>query len=173
MDSQIVLRPQDLVVALKLAANPRRDFLLAELAQSMDMALSSVHAALSRAEKARLVSRASGSPRAQKVAVLEFAVHGARYAFPGQLGGLTRGLATAIGGPSLREHFELSLETPVWPDPTGPSRGTGLPPLYAGAPSAARSDPLLYDLLTLVDAIRIGAARERQMAADTLAERLS
>ena len=111
--------------------------------------------------------------RPQRAAILEFALHGARYAYPGQLGGLTRGMATAIGGPSLRDHFEPSAETPVWPDPAGTARGPSLQPLHPGVPVAARKDDLLYDMLTLVDALRIGAARERRMAAEALGERLA
>ena len=39
-----------------------------------------------------------------------------------------------------------------------------LEPLYASVPGAARRNPALYDLLALVDALRIGRARERNLA---------
>lgn len=169
---QVALKPQDLVVALKLAVNSSRDFILTDLAAEMGMALSSVHGAVTRAEQARLVSRATGSVGAIRSAVLEFALHGARYAYPGQIGPTTRGMPTAIGGPVLRIHFEDSIESPVWPDPEGKVRGPGLQPLHACVPEASRNDRALYEVLTLIDAIRVGAARERNIASEELGSRL-
>jgi hypothetical protein len=40
-------------------------------------------------------------------------------------------------------------------------------------PDAARSDPKLYELLALVDAIRVGRARERKLAESELEKRLA
>ena len=46
-------------------------------------------------------------------------------------------------------------------------------PLYASAPKAATDDSALYELLAIVDALRLGGARERSVAADILRKRLS
>jgi hypothetical protein len=62
---------------------------------------------------------------------------------------------------------------PVWPDPEGEVRGEELRPLYRSAPGAARKDPALYELLALVDAIRGGRARERNLAVEELKGRLA
>lgn len=169
----LTLKPQDLVVALKLAVNRGRDFVLADLAEELGMALSSVHGAVRRGEQAKLLSRSGGSVRALRPSILEFALHGARYAYPGQLGAMTRGVPTAIGGPVLRPHFEESVEAPVWPDPEGTVRGPGLQPLSACVVTASKNDEALYEVLTLVDALRVGAARERKIAAEELEARLS
>lgn len=169
----MALKPQDLIVALKLALNSDRDFVLADLADEMGMALSSVHGAVRRAELARLLSRATGSVRPLRPAILEFALHGARYAYPGQLGPMTRGIPTAIGGPVLRPYFEDSSESPVWPDPEGTVRGPGLQPLNPCALQASKNDAALYEVLTLIDALRVGAARERKIASEELEKRLS
>jgi hypothetical protein len=53
----------------------------------------------------------------------------------------------------------------VWPDDDGTVRGVGLAPICASAPGAARNHEGLYRLLALVDALRVGAARDRQLAA--------
>ena len=53
---------------------------------------------------------------------------------------------------------------PVWPDPDGEVRGATLEPLHKAAPKAARRDPALHELLALIDALRDGRVRERQMA---------
>ena len=171
---QLILKPQDLVVALKLAINRHRDYGVAELAAELDMALSSVHGAILRGEQGRLLSRSAGSIRAIRAAVSEFVVHGAKYSFPGQLGSITRGIPTGIGGPTLREQFEnTDLFSPVWPNPEGSSRGPSLTPLYPGVHKAALKDEALYDALTLLDALRVGAARERELSVLALQERLA
>jgi len=48
----------------------------------------------------------------------------------------------------------------------------GLEPLYKNVPYAALRDPALYELLALVDAIRDGRARERNLAERDLVRRL-
>jgi len=51
-------------------------------------------------------------------------------------------------------------------------RGATIEPLYAAAPATAKGNPAFYDLLTLVDALRVGRARERQRARVLLEARL-
>ncbi|MDD2236941.1 MAG: hypothetical protein PHG65_07015, partial [Kiritimatiellae bacterium] len=60
----------------------------------------------------------------------------------------------------------------VWPDVDGTVRGFELPPLYKSVPKAAKQDFLLYELLALVDALRIGRAREKSMAMKELKKRI-
>ena len=45
-------------------------------------------------------------------------------------------------------------------------------PLHKNVPKAALSDPRLYELLVLVDALRDGQARERKLAVKELSKRL-
>ena len=51
-------------------------------------------------------------------------------------------------------------------------RGYAFSPLYPSVPAAALQDSRLYELLALVDAIRDGRARERNLAAKELEARL-
>ena len=60
----------------------------------------------------------------------------------------------------------------MWPHPEGTSRGQSLLPLYEKLALAAIDDPKLYELLALFDALRIGEARERELARKLLEERL-
>ena len=46
-------------------------------------------------------------------------------------------------------------------------------PLYVSAPKAAHRDPALYELLVIVDAIRGGNARERNIGVKELQHRLA
>jgi len=67
-----------------------------------------------------------------------------------------------------------SLEPPpVWPDSSGSARGVEFSPLYKNVPAAARRDPKLYELLALVDAIRDGRTREREIAIRELTARIA
>jgi hypothetical protein len=54
----------------------------------------------------------------------------------------------------------------------GPRRGIALAPVHTIVPNAARKDPKLGELLALFDAIRIGNAREQELATKLLAEHL-
>jgi len=171
---QQILKPQDLVVALKIATANTRELTLTTLGQELSMVVSAVHGSISRCEQARLLTRAAGPITALKPALLEFTIHGARYAFPAMQGSLTRGMPTSLAGPSLSQHFDQSKGIPlVWPDPQGDAYGTSLVPLHHTVTSASRQDPTLYEVLSLLDAIRAGAAREREMATELLSERLS
>jgi hypothetical protein len=171
---QLTLKPQDLVVVLKLAVNRNRDFTLTELAFELHMAVSAVHGSIKRSEQARLISRSTGSIRVIRSAAHEFVVHGAKYAFPGIIGALSKGIPTAIAGPVLRKDFEKADSLPpVWPDPEGSGYGPSVTPLSPIVPKACKTDLALLDALTLLDALRIGAAREKELAAVHLAELLA
>lgn len=165
------LKPQDVVVVLKLAAQPAAKWTYPKLAADLAMSASEVHASVRRATRSGLLlddDRHTPNRRA----LLEFLVHGLKYAFPAERGRLTRGVPTAHAAPPLREHFAAGEESPpVWPDPEGTVRGEELEPLYRSAPKAARLDERLYELLALVDAVRAGRARERELAVKELRSR--
>lgn len=145
-----------------------------QLAEALGMSSSEVHASIKRSRAARLVNLDEGRPQVVRLALKEFVLHGAKYAFPATLGALTRGVPTAYAAPPLVGRINQPNEPPpVWPDPQGDKRGVEFRPLYPTVPSAARQDPMLYELLALFDAVRGGAARERQLAGQILSERLA
>jgi hypothetical protein len=61
---------------------------------------------------------------------------------------------------------------PVWPYADGEVRGYSFVPLHKNVPQAALEDERLYELPALVDALRNGRARERQLAGRELTQRL-
>ena len=79
---------------------------------------------------------------------------------------------TAYAAPPLSEKISSDDLPPVWPDAEGSVRGYAIVPLYSSVPAAAKSDSLLYEYLALVDALRIGRARERRFAEEELKHRL-
>lgn len=170
----MTLKPQDVVVVLKLALAEGRRSTYANLASQLGISASEVHAAAKRAETARLLTPDKRGPRPNRRALLEFVLHGVRYAFPAVRGALTRGVPTSYAAPPLDSIIVQPDEPPpVWPYAKGSVRGYELSPLYANAPEAALRDPKLYELLTLIDALRDGRARERQIAEKELTARLA
>ena len=112
--------------------------------------------------------------RLNRSAFLEFLIHGVRYSFPPERGALTPGVPTGYAAPPLKKQINSGGDDPppVWPYAKGPVRGYSFSPLHKNAPEAALDDPKLYELLSLVDAVRDGRARERNAAIHELEKRL-
>lgn len=169
----MLLKPQDVVVLLKLVAIGQKSWTYASLAETLQLSASQVYSAVERLMKARLAARMNRKIEPQLRNAEEFLTHGVQYVFVPEHGGITRGMPTGFAAPPLDKMFHVSNELPpVWPDPEGDVRGLSFSPLHKNVPDAARRDPVLYELLALVDAIRDGRARERKMAAKELGLRL-
>ena len=171
---QLVLRPQDLVVLLRLALDPGPAPTYAALGSELGMTASEAHAAVERAVAAKLAIKVDDS-KAQVVraALKSFVQHGARYCFPACQGGLTRGIPTGYAASPLSELIRPGNDPPpVWPWKNGSARGIALYPLYPSVPEAAARNPALGELLALFDAVRGGSVREQAMALALLEERL-
>lgn len=165
------LKPQDVVVVLKLLVSGREASYSA-LAYQLSMSPSEVHAAVKRAAAAGLID--ASTKEVNRKSLLEFLIHGLKYAFPPTRGMITRGLPTAHAASPLLDRLSGQDDLPpVWPCADGTVRGYAFEPLYRCVPAAAREDTGLYELLVLVDAIRGGRARERKMAEQELKQRLA
>lgn len=171
----MILKPQDVVILLKLVALGPQPWTYQRLAVELSISQSEAHAGVKRAVAARLMSNASsGDGRPIVPALEEFLLHGVRYAYPPERGELARGMPTGYAAPPLNAVIVQPDEPPpVWPYAEGSVRGYSLSPLYPTVPAAAARDPKLYELLALVDAMRDGRARERNLAAKELISRLS
>lgn len=100
-------------------------------------------------------------------------MYGVRYAFPASPGPIVRGMPTAYAAPPLAEKISSDELPPVWPDPNELVRGYSVEPLYSSVPVAVKCDSRFYELAALVDALRIGRARERNLAGEVLKERIN
>jgi hypothetical protein len=166
----MALLQQDLYVVLQLAAWPDEEATTySALAGRVHLSPSRVHAGVQRAIAAELLD---SERRVRSRALIDFLCHGVRHAFFADRGAITRGMPTAHAAPPLVELISDSGPTPVWPDPDGSARGESIEPLHPSVPRAAREQPELYELLALVDAMRIGRARERKLAMEQLEQRL-
>lgn len=169
------LRPADLLVMFKAAAHPDQRWTYAALAESLGMSASQVHRSVQRAVTAGLaVMRGRGDWSPVRPALIEFAVHGVRYVWPVQPGPVKRGVPTSFGvAPLASRVVAAEGDAPVWAHPAGSHKGPTLLPLTRAVPQAALADPALHRLLALLDALRAGRARERQMAERLLTDSLS
>jgi hypothetical protein len=162
-----MLRPQDLAVATVLALPDMSAWTYASLAVRLELSASESHAAVKRAGMAGFVRGRTIDRRA----LLEFLEHGARYAFYATRGAPTRGVPTGVLAPPLNALLSAT-EGPVWPSADGTARGYALAPLYRTAPAAAQRDARVHEVLALIDALREGGARERELAMRELRRRL-
>lgn len=165
------LKPQDILVLLKLLASGERGRLV-DIASELGLSQSEVSLALERAKRAGLLDDAK--KKLIKSAMEEFLLHGLKYVYPAEIGMLCRGIPTAHSAPPLAKKIVSNSDDQyVWAHPDGSLRGQAVSPLCEWAPEAARKDPRLHELLALVDALRVGRARERMIAAEELRARLN
>lgn len=173
VNRQPVLKAQDLYLLLALAAARGESQSYPGLAALTGLSMSEVHAALKRAEQARLLAFVDRQPRIVTPSFKEFLLQGARYAFPAARGAMVGGVPTSYAAAPLNSLISPSADPPpVWPSPEGSVRGIALIPLYPSVPAAALRNPALYENLALFDALRMGNARERNLAAELFEERL-
>jgi DNA-binding Lrp family transcriptional regulator len=166
-----MLKPQDVLVLLKLACVPGGSWTFASIAHELGLSPSAVHRGLERADKAGLYQ--AKRKAINSAALVEFLLHGARFVFPPERGGEARGLPTAWAAPPLSGALVSSGDNPpVWPDAMGEVRGIAIEPLHPTVPDAVRRDPHLGELLALFDSIRLGDARERGLAGDLLEQKI-
>lgn len=205
-----MLKPQDVVILLKLLADPTYLWSQNQLALHLCMSVSEVNAGLKRLDKSELLilrMQAIFKHKTQKAkkflslnmkdshlqklkrsparemsyygpilpACEEFLITAVKYFFPVQLGEPTRGIPTSYAAPVFEKKIILGKDPiPVWPYAEGKERGLTLEPLYSSVPKSITQypDQSFYDLLALIDAIRQGRIRERNLATKILKERL-
>lgn len=183
-----MLKPQDIVILLKILSTK----ILSQdnyemlpqnrLAALLCMSASEVNAGIKRLILSGLLSPVISNDRTKKIVYMpnkkaceECLISGVKYFFPIQLGAYSRGIATSYAAPILEQHLILGDDPiPVWPYGDGDKRGLALEPLYSSVPKSLAEfpDQLFYELLVLVDAIRSGRARERNIAIQLLKKKL-
>lgn len=165
------LRPQDILVLLKLVASQGKEWRQVDLAQELGLSQFEISNALERAKYSGFLD--GSKKRVMKSALEEFLVHGLKYVYPVLPGAVCRGIPTSHSAPPLSKHIvSKEHDQYVWPFVDGNLRGQAIEPLYESVPLAAQKDPKLHELLALVDALRVGRAREREIAQRELKRRL-
>lgn len=163
------MRPQDVVILLKIAAKAGQDWYMKDLSAELGISASEVSESLNRSAQAGLTS--PNKKKLMKQALLEFLEHGLKYVYPVQPGAVVRGMPTAHSAAPLSDEI-ISEEIYVWPWAKGNVRGQSIEPLHNSVPEACQQDEQLYRLLALTDAIRVGRIREQKLAVQKLRENL-
>ncbi|MGK9118087.1 hypothetical protein [Olivibacter jilunii] len=164
------MRPQDIVILLKIITMRNGNWQLKDLANSLYISNSEVSESLERSQYAGLVDFEKRN--VQRGNLLDFLFHGMKYVFPARAGVLTRGVSTAHSHPFMQA-FISSDQAYVWPSASGTTLGQSIEPFYANQVKAVQEDEELYKLLALLDVIRVGKLRERTIAEKELKEDLS
>jgi biotin operon repressor len=171
MDSKLL--PIDLLVAMKLAAHEGEPTSVRLLEDELGLSKSAVANSLQRLRELDLVKDGPAhGRRVNKLLLRDCLENAARWIAPASVGDFELGLPTAHATESFARKLRGDEDPVVMPLPHGPLRGRAVTPIHALAPAAAARDPKLYRLLAIVDALRIGRARDRQLAVAELRARL-
>jgi hypothetical protein len=163
------MKPQDVVVLLKVIAVNNDNWQQIPLAYSLKMSQSEVSQSVARSRFAGLLD--DSGKKVMRQALYDFLQYGLAVVFPAKPGAVVRGIPTAHSTAPLNREIN-SGEDYVWPFAKGNVRGHGITPLYATVPQAALDDEQLYALLALADALRVGKVREKNIAVQELKKRI-
>ena len=163
------MRPHDVVILLKIVAKGDASWFNKDLANELYISQSEISESLNRSKIAGLIS--GDKKQVFKLALLDFLRYGLRYVYPEQPSSLVRGVPTSHSAPPLNEVIQSEQDF-VWPYALGTNRGFSVEPLHPNVPKACLEDPKLYELLAMTDALRLGKARERNLAIEELEKRL-
>lgn len=147
-------------------ANSIRPWTYQALAEFLDMSPSQTHKAIHVLGMAGLIHGKSIKGKIDRGALADFIIHGARYAFPAKVGAEVRGILTGVHSSTFNEENLIAENSPVyvWPSPRGSARGQSIAPLCKAVLTSYRKDVRLYQALAYFDVLRVGSARERELA---------
>ena len=155
------MRPQDIVVLLKIVLLGKKEWQYQDLSRSLYISGAEINASLNRSKAAGLID--FNRKRVNKLAFIEFLQYGLKYVFPVDPGPLSKGMPTAHSHPAVKNNI-ISESIYVWPDLDGKEYGQSIEPLYSNQVKAALEDAKLYEAMALIDMIRAGKTREVKMA---------
>ncbi len=164
-----IMKPQDVIVLLKIVNLKDKPWTQLTLADELFISQSEISASIARSKYADLLHANGKSVMA--LAFMEFLQFGIRYVFPVKPGPMVRGVPTAHSADPLKEQI-ISSENYVWPSAKGQTRGHSIIPLYPSVVDAIKLDASLYEMLALVDVLRVGKAREKEIAIGELKKRI-
>lgn len=163
------MRPQDIVLLLKILLEEGKPWTQLSLARVLFMSQSEISASLVRSQYARLLH--DNGRKVVRQSFMDLLQYGVPFMFPQQPGKVVRGVPTAHSTAPLKDLVE-STEHYVWPYAKGTVRGHGIQPLFNTVMQAVELDAQLYEVLALVDAVRVGKVREKNLALDILRKRI-
>lgn len=163
------MRPQDIVILLKIAAKKDTAWNMKILAQELHISASEVSESLSRSAFAGLIAK--DKETLFKSAIFDFLKYGLKYVFPVKPGTIVRGIPTAYSATPLKQMLNTNEEI-VWAYAGGSVRGASIDPLIPSLPQAVMEDQAFYEIMALTETLRTGKVREQQLAIEALSKRL-
>ncbi len=164
------MRPQDIVILLKIISIKDDKWRNIDIAKAIKISPSEVSEALNRSRFARLID--SKKRKVNINSFIEFLVYGLKYVFPTEPGAIVKGIPTAHSASPIKEHISSDVDVYVWSNSKGTHRGQAIEPLYKTLPQIVSEGDLFYELLTIIDTIRVGRVREIKIAIEELNKRL-
>ena len=136
-----MLKPQDLVILLKLAIEPVQARQQQEVARVVGVSQAEVSLSLRRCSESHLYEPVEKRVRVPHL--IELLAHGVKYFYPAVLKGQGRGFKTAWAAPPLSEKLKIEQDSspPVWAHEKGDTLGQVVIPIYRSVPDAALRDP--------------------------------
>ena len=145
------------------------DWRQVDLAIELGFSQGEIAKALARLNKAGLVV----DKRANRSAALEFILHAVKYVFPIELGALGAGVPTAISAPAHKSSVvQNGDDVYVWPLLKGKVRGQLIMPFYPRLAEAALKDEEFYNMMSAIEILRMGRAREKKSAEQFLERKI-
>jgi predicted transcriptional regulator len=163
------MRPHDIAILLKIVSKGDANWFMKDLAKELGISASEISESLNRSTIAGLLG--SDKRTLNRLSLLDFLKSGLKYIYPQQPGALVRGIGTSHSAFPLNKLISSS-EHYVWPFAQGTLRGQRIDPLHSNTPLACLKDSRYYELMTLTDALRVGKAREQNLAFDILQEKI-
>lgn len=166
---QPIMSPIDILILLKIVCQGNKMWYQHSLANELFISQSEISKSIKRSQYAKLIDQKG--KKVMRQGLMDFLQYGIRYVFPQQPGPVVRGIPTAHSISPLNLEIQ-SDESYVWPSAVGQMRGHSIIPLYPSVVKAVQHDESLYELLALIDALRVGRVREQNLAVDFLRQRI-
>lgn len=164
------MKSQYILTILKVVFLKQEPWTQAAIAESLLISPAEVSSVFERLIESGLINQTKD--RVNKQALREFLIHGLKYVFSAKLGLKVRGIATAHSASSIKEFITESEDIFVWKSAKGNRRGLSIEPLYKTVPKILSTNKALYELLVIVDTLRIGRVREVEVSIAELDKRL-
>lgn len=159
-----MIKDQDIIILLMLCLADKT-ILQKDIADRAKISRAATSIAINRLVDINLL--AADRQQVMKRNFMDFLIYGMPYVFPAKLGAVTKGIATHISAEPLKKFFSATQNF-VWPYASGKIVGQSIKPIYHSVPDIIGAEVQLYEALTLIDALRIGQAREKKKAISLL-----
>lgn len=163
------MKPQDIIVALEILVLQNESWNQKSISSALCISQSEISQSINRLKYSGLML--SDGKEIMRLALFDFLQFAIKFVFPTKPGSIVRGIPTSHAAPPLSSVI-TSNEKYVWPNAKGTTRGQAITPLYNTIPDIALNNPPLYEFLALIDALRVGNMRERNMAIQELKKRI-